>query len=157
MGLLWFGKTLKTAVSRGHTVAWQCLSPYWCPHCCSSVVDVLQDCAMTEVVSLHPIAMEAWVQSHLVFVPQGQVFLWVYYATLVGLVVSMLASGTWVCGFKPGRSRQIFSGVKILSMPSFGREVKLFAPCRRSCDCMGVGSQGKICQPFFLAQAFLLR
>jgi hypothetical protein len=45
-----------------------------------------------------------------------------------GLVVSMLASGTQVRGFKPGR---IFSGVKILSMPSFGREVKPFAPCRR--------------------------
>ena len=26
----------------------------------------------------------------------------------VGLVVSMLASGTQVCGFKPGRSRWIF-------------------------------------------------
>jgi hypothetical protein len=31
----------------------------------------------------------------------------------------------------PGRSRRIFSGVKILSMPSFGREVKQFVPCRR--------------------------
>jgi hypothetical protein len=48
-----------------------------------------------------------------------------------GLVVIMLASGTQVCGFKPGQSRRIFSGVKILSMPSFGREVKPFAPCRR--------------------------
>jgi hypothetical protein len=34
-------------------------------------------------------------------------------------VVSMLASG------------RIFSGEKILSMPSFGREVKPFAPRRR--------------------------
>jgi hypothetical protein len=41
-----------------------------------------------------------------------------------GLVVSMLAFGTQVRGFKPGRSRRIFSGVKILSMPSFGREVR---------------------------------
>ena len=41
-----------------------------------------------------------------------------------GLVVSMLASGTQVCGFKPGRSRWIFTGVKILSMPSSGGEVK---------------------------------
>ena len=31
---------------------------------------------------------------------------------LGGLVVSMLASGTQVCGFKPGRSRWIFSDVK---------------------------------------------
>ena len=41
-----------------------------------------------------------------------------------GLVVSMLASGTQVCGFKPGQSRWIFTGVKILSMPSSGGEVK---------------------------------
>ena len=41
-----------------------------------------------------------------------------------GLVVSMLASGTQVCGFKPGRSRWIFTDVKILSMPSFGGEEK---------------------------------
>ena len=41
-----------------------------------------------------------------------------------GLVVSMLTSGTQVCGFKPGRSRWIFTGVKILSMPSSGGEVK---------------------------------
>jgi hypothetical protein len=46
-------------------------------------------------------------------------------------VVSMLASGTQDRGFIPGRSRRIFSGVKILSMPSFGREVKQFVPCRR--------------------------
>jgi hypothetical protein len=32
---------------------------------------------------------------------------------------------------KPGRSRRIFSGVKILSMPFFGMEVKQFVPCRR--------------------------
>jgi hypothetical protein len=41
-----------------------------------------------------------------------------------GLVVSMLASGTQVRGFKRGRSRRIFSGEKILSMPSFGGEVR---------------------------------
>jgi hypothetical protein len=48
-----------------------------------------------------------------------------------GLVVSMLASGTKDSGLKPGRSRLIFSGVKIVSMPSFGRDVKQFVPCRR--------------------------
>jgi hypothetical protein len=42
---------------------------------------------------------------------------------------------TRVRGFKPGRSRRIFSGEKILSMPSFGREVKPFAPCRRFAAC----------------------
>jgi hypothetical protein len=39
----------------------------------------------------------------------------------------MLASGTRVRGFKPGRNHWIFSGEKILSMLSFGREVKPFA------------------------------
>jgi hypothetical protein len=41
-----------------------------------------------------------------------------------GLVVRMLASGSRVRGFKPGRSRWIFLYIKILSMPSFGGEVK---------------------------------
>jgi hypothetical protein len=74
-----------------------------------------------------------------------------------GLVVSMLASGTQVCGFKPGRSRQIFSGVKILSMPSFGREVKPFVPCCRFAarkrilfDYVEVGSQAKLVCHFSL-------
>jgi hypothetical protein len=34
-----------------------------------------------------------------------------------GLGVSVLASGTQVRGFKPGRSRRIFKGGKILSTP----------------------------------------
>jgi hypothetical protein len=49
------------------------------------------------------------------------------YGTFGGLVVSMLVSGTQDRGFAPGRTRQIFSGEKILSMLSFGREVKPFA------------------------------
>jgi hypothetical protein len=48
-----------------------------------------------------------------------------------GLVVIMLAFGTQDRGFAPGRSRRIFSGENILSMPSFGKEVKPFAPYRR--------------------------
>jgi hypothetical protein len=43
-----------------------------------------------------------------------------------GLVVSMLASGNQDRGF---------AGEKILRMPSFGREVKPFAPCRRFAAC----------------------
>jgi hypothetical protein len=43
----------------------------------------------------------------------------------------MLASGTQDRGFEPSRSRRIFQGEKIHSMPSFGREVKLLVPCRR--------------------------
>ena len=52
-----------------------------------------------------------------------------------GLVVSMLVSGTQVCGFKPGRSPWIFTGVKILSMPSSGGEVKESVPCPSFATC----------------------
>ena len=38
-----------------------------------------------------------------------------------GLEVSILAFGTQVRGFKPGRSSRIFQGEKILSTPSEGR------------------------------------
>jgi hypothetical protein len=55
--------------------------------------------------------------------------------TFGSLVVSMLASGTQDRGFAPGRSRRIFRAKKILSMPSFGREVKPFASCRRFAAC----------------------
>jgi hypothetical protein len=55
--------------------------------------------------------------------------------TFGGLVVSILASGTQDRRFAPGQSRHNFSGEKILSMPSFGREVKPFAPCRRFVAC----------------------
>jgi len=48
-----------------------------------------------------------------------------------GLEVSVLAFGTQVRGFKPGRSHRIFSGKKILSAPSFGGEVKPSVPCRK--------------------------
>ena len=43
--------------------------------------------------------------------------------------------GTQVHGFKPGRSRRIFQGEKILGTPSFGREVKPFVSCRRFTAC----------------------
>jgi hypothetical protein len=46
-----------------------------------------------------------------------------------GLGVSALTFGTQVRGFKPGRSRRIFQGEKILSAPSFGRKVKPWIPC----------------------------
>jgi len=48
---------------------------------------------------------------------------------------SVLAFGTQVRGFKPGRSRPIFKGEKILSTPSFGGEVKASLPCRRFAAC----------------------
>ena len=48
---------------------------------------------------------------------------------------SVLAFGTQVRGFKPGRSRWIFMAEKILSTPSFGGEVKPSVPCRRFAAC----------------------
>ena len=48
---------------------------------------------------------------------------------------SVLAFSTQVRGFKPGRSRRIFKGEKILSTPSFGGEVKRSVPCRRFVAC----------------------
>ena len=47
----------------------------------------------------------------------------------------MLDFGTQVRGFKPGRSRWIFKGEKILSTRSFGGEVKPSVPCRRIAAC----------------------
>ena len=52
-----------------------------------------------------------------------------------GLVVSMLAFGTQDCWFKPGQSLWIFAGVKILSMPSSGGEVKESVPCPSFAAC----------------------
>ena len=48
---------------------------------------------------------------------------------------SVLAFGTQVCGFKPGRSHRIFKGEKIFSTPSFGGEVKPSVPCRKFAAC----------------------
>ena len=48
---------------------------------------------------------------------------------------SVLAFSTQACGFKPGQSRRIFKGEKILSTPSFGGEVKPSVPCRRFAAC----------------------
>ena len=48
---------------------------------------------------------------------------------------SVVAFSTQVRGFKPGRSRRIFMGGKILSAPSFGGEVKPSVPCRRFAAC----------------------
>ena len=66
----------------------------------------------------------------------------------------MLAFGTQVCGFKPGRSRKIFKGEKILNTPSFGRKVepsvpcRRFAVCKRSLELRGIQILGEICRNF---------
>ena len=48
---------------------------------------------------------------------------------------TVLAFRTQVRGSKPGRSRRIFKGEKILSTPSFGGEVKPSVLCRRFAAC----------------------
>jgi hypothetical protein len=51
-----------------------------------------------------------------------------------GLVVSMLASGTQDRGFKPGRSRRIFSGVKSSAcLPSVVKGRKAVCPVSQIC------------------------
>jgi hypothetical protein len=50
---------------------------------------------------------------------------------IITIFHSVLAFSTQVLGFKPGRSRRIYKGEKILSTPSFGGEVKPSVPCRR--------------------------
>jgi hypothetical protein len=63
---------------------------------------------------------------------------WLYqllFSGFGGLGVSMLAFGTQVRGFKPGQSRQIFKGKKILRTPSFAGEVKPLVPCHRFAAC----------------------
>ena len=50
-----------------------------------------------------------------------------------GLVVSMLASGTQVCGFKPGRSRWIFSDVKSPQHAFLWRGSKRICPMCQLC------------------------
>ena len=68
---------------------------------------------------------------------------------------SVLAFGTQVHRFKPGRSHRIFQGEKTLSTPSFGGEVKPLVPCRRFMACKRYlnamwksGISGKIHRPF---------
>jgi hypothetical protein len=46
-------------------------------------------------------------------------------------VVSMLAVGHKVRGFKPSWGRKILRAIKIRSTTSFGGEVKQSAPCRK--------------------------
>ena len=48
---------------------------------------------------------------------------------------SVLAFGTQVRGFAPGRSRRIFRAKKILSARSFGVEVKPSVPCHSFTAC----------------------
>jgi hypothetical protein len=53
----------------------------------------------------------------------------IWIVALGGLVVSLLAIGPKVRGFRPGRGWWIFKGDKIRSTTFFRAEVKLFLPC----------------------------
>jgi hypothetical protein len=72
-------------------------------------------------------AITSYIQWYQLIPQRARVFL----SGFGDLGVSVLAAGTQVRGFKPGRSCRIFKGGQILSTPSFGREVKPWVPCRR--------------------------
>ena len=63
------------------------------------------------------------------------IYIYIYIERLRWSRGSVLAFGTQVRGFKPGRSCRMFRGEKILSTPSFGGEVKPSVPCRRFAAC----------------------
>jgi hypothetical protein len=75
---------------------------------------------------------------------------------------SVLAFGTQVRGFKPGRSLRIFRAKNILSTPSFGGELKPSVPCRalrhvkEPKSDVEVVTFGKISRPF-LAHSSIFR
>jgi hypothetical protein len=47
-----------------------------------------------------------------------------------GVMVSVLATETKVCGLKPGSEQRILRATKIRNTPSFRRKMKQSAPCR---------------------------
>ena len=76
----------------------------------------------------------------------------------------MLAFSTQVRGFKPGQSRRILKGEKILSTPSFGGEVKPSVPwhrftvCKRTLKCnVEVDILGKITGQFLTHKSSTFR
>ena len=72
-------------------------------------------------------------ESHMYLVISIFVYLLIIYYLIRWSRGSVLAFSTQVRGFKPGRSRRVFKGEKILSTPSFGGEVKPSVPWRGSC------------------------
>jgi hypothetical protein len=54
-----------------------------------------------------------------------------YLIRLVGVVVSVLATGAKGLGFEPGQSNRFLRAIKIRSSPFFGWEVKPEVPCRK--------------------------
>jgi hypothetical protein len=87
----------------------------------SSGMSIQKSCK--EVVTRYKIQQDKIISSFIRFLYS--------YSRLRWSIGSVLAFGTQVRGFKPGRSCWIFKGKKILSTPSFGGEVKPSVPCRR--------------------------
>jgi len=74
---------------------------------------------------------------------------------------SVLAFGTQVCGFAPGRSRRIIRAKKILITPSFGGEVKpsvsrSFTACKRCLNVTCKSAFRQNCRTF-LAHIYTFR
>jgi hypothetical protein len=63
-------------------------------------------------------------------------------------VISMLASGTQDRGFKTRPKPSDYSGVKFLSMPSLGRDVKQCGTLKNLCDYVEVEYKAVFCRPF---------
>jgi hypothetical protein len=96
--------------------------------------------------------MESFIYIYMCIYIYIYMFVCVHVCSFSGLGVSVLAFGTQVCRFRPGRSRRIFKGKKILSIPSFGGEVKpsvscrRFTACKRSLELRGTWILGQICR-----------
>jgi hypothetical protein len=71
-------------------------------------------------------------------------------------VVSVLATGPKVRGFKPGRGRWILRVIKYRSTTSFGGEVKPSVPCRRFTSMKGM-SYKQNSDPYFSPKSLLIR
>jgi hypothetical protein len=54
-----------------------------------------------------------------------------FHCRLGSIIVSVLAIGPKVRGFKPAEATEFLRAIKIRSTPSFGGEVKPKAPCRK--------------------------
>jgi hypothetical protein len=106
---------------RKYQISWKCVQ--WEPGC--SIQKDRRTYGQTDMTKLI-VALRNFRKA-----PKNYTFLSPSWSGFDGLGVSVLASGTQVRGFKPGRSRRIFKGEKILSTPSFGREIKQWVPCRR--------------------------
>jgi hypothetical protein len=107
-----------------------------CNHCCSrkAIIITCSECVFVAFGLRHAMCIRHIVVCFL----SGCIIFFQHYLTNGRVQWSrgnVLAFGTQVRGFKPGRSRRNFKGEKILSTPAFGGEVKPSVPCRRFATC----------------------